>query len=459
MTLDQVARPLVEDIKEDLLPLLMEKREGAVRALLVNLHPADIAHVLVVLRDDELQSYLFSLLHTKETAADVLSELPTVVREHILEAMTSPVLADLVQQMSSDDAADVVQELPQERIAAVLKDLDQPEREAVQPLLAFDEESAGGIMATEVLSVSQDATILDAREVVRHRGEALEPYFFVYVTGNTGRLLGTLSMRDMVLHGSATPVVQVMDREPVTVPPTMDQEMVADLFRRYDLLAVPVVTDDSRFLGRITIDDIVDVMREEAEEDIARMAGTEVEEFDETSAKRIAFYRLPWILVSLAGGFLAGVVLDRFAGRISIGLSLVAFVPVIMAMGGNAGSQAAITMVRLLSLREVSKREILSIVWREARVGMLMGLITGAVIGAVAAFWRGAMFYGWVVGLSMAMAILVAVAMGTLTPVLFKRLKVDPAIATGPFVTVSNDATGLLIYFGLASLFLRVFGV
>jgi len=455
---EPVARPLIEDIKEDLIPLIEERREGALRGLLVDLHPADIAHVIVLLRDDDLQRYLFELIHDHHRAADVLAEVPGVIREHLTAGYSSEDLADVLEEMGSDEAADVLQDLPEDRAAKVLEDIEPAEQAALRPLLEYPEDSAGGIMASELLSVPQDATVGDAREQVRHYGEDVEPYFFVYVLGSGHRLRGSLSLKDMVLANSGIPVAEVMNREPISVPPEMDQEQVAELFRRYDLVAAPVVSDDGVLLGRITVDDVVDVIREEAAEDIARMAGTDEDEFHETSIRKIVFYRLPWILVSLTGGFLAGVLLDHFAGRLSIGLALVAFVPVIMAMGGNAGSQAAITMVRLLGTRHVHRREILGILMREARVGLFMGILTGGLLGVIAWLWRGAWFYGVVVGLSMGAAILMAVTMGTLTPVVFRRFRIDPAIATGPFVTVTNDAMGLLLYFGLAAFMLRVFG-
>ncbi|NNF06341.1 MAG: magnesium transporter [Candidatus Eisenbacteria bacterium] len=455
--MDPISQPLIEDIKDDLMPLIKERRAGALLAVLLDLHPADIAELMAITGDEDDQAYIFGLLNEPELASAVLAELSTQVREPLVEDIPRAALADLVEEMSSDDAADLIQELPTERVQQVLDEIEEEELEAVQPLLAYDEETAGGIMATEVLAIGEGATVGDALELVRTKGEEYDPFFYVYVQDSHGRLQGILSLKNLVMHGPETSVLDACNREPVSVPVTMDQEEVALIFRRYDLLAVPVIDDKQRILGRITIDDVVDVMREEADEDIARMAGTDEEEFDETSIRKIVFYRLPWILASVAGGFLAGVLLDYFAMNMALGISLVAFVPMIMAMGGNAGSQAAITMVRLLALRKLNRSEVLGILWREARVGMFLGGITGLSMGVIAYFWKGAWYYGVVVGASMAMAVLVAASMGAMTPILFKKLKVDPAIATGPFVTVSNDATGLLIYFGLAIFLLRFF--
>ena len=458
--MDRVPRPLIEGMREDLIPLIEERRDGALKAILVNLHPADIASVVATLRNsDNEQRYVFGLIDDSETASAVLVELPAPVRENVVEELPHAELADLVEEMESDDAADVVQELPEDVAEKVLSDIEPKDLAAVQSLLVHPEDTAGGIMATEVLTVGLDQTVADAREVVRTQGVQLEPFFFVYVVDKAQKLCGWLSLKELVLKRSQTPVQDAMDPDPVTVPPEMDQEEVAVIFRRYDLLAVPVVDENGVLLGRITVDDVVDVMREEAEEDIARMAGTVEEEFDESSIRKVSLLRLPWILISLFGGLLAGGVLKHYTGSLGMtALFLVAFVPVITAMGGNAGSQAAITMVRRLALHQVGSRESGSIVFREARVGMLLGIVCGIIVGGTAFVWRGEWFYGVVVGVAMAFAILVAATMGTLVPLIFHRLKVDPAIATGPFVSMTNDVIGLLIYFGLATLMLRIGG-
>jgi len=456
--MDHISRPVIEDIKEDLVPLIEERRGGALQTILLDLHPADIAEFVNILSDDDDQKYIFELMREAGLGSAILVELPSAVRDRLIEDLPSPELADLVEDMSSDDAADLVQDLPEGRAQEVLQDVEAAEAEAFKPLLHYGEETAGGIMASEILAVDRNQTVADAAALVRSHGEELEPFFFVYVLDADQRLLGVLSLKDLVLHDPRTNAYDACDREPVTVPVDMDQEAVANIVRRYDLLAVPVVDSSGRLLGRITIDDVVDVMREEADEDLARMVGTDEEEFSETSVRRIALFRLPWILASLGGGMVSGLLLNHFAAVLAMALSLIAFVPVITAMGGNSGSQAAITMVRLLALRRLSRRQVASIVWREARVGMLLGFLSGGILALVALLWKGSWFYGVAVGVAMASAILVAVTMGALIPVLFKRLKVDPAIATGPFVSASNDATGLLIYFGVAILLLRFTG-
>lgn len=458
--MDRVPRPLIDGMRQDLIPLIEERRDGALKAILVNLHPADIASVVSTLRNsDTEQRYVFGLIDDAEIASAVLVELPAPIRENVIEQLPHTELADLVEEMESDDAADVVQELPEDVAQKVLSDIEPDDLAAVRPLLVYPEDTAGGIMATEVLTVGLDQAVADAREVVRTQGEELEPFFFVYVVGENRKLCGWLSLKELVLKRSQTPVREAMDPDPVTVPPDMDQEEVAVIFRRYDLLAVPVVDENGVLLGRITVDDVVDVIREEAEEDIARMAGTVEEEFDEPSVRRVSLLRLPWILISLFGGLLAGGVLKHYTGSLGMtALFLIAFVPVITAMGGNAGSQAAITMVRRLALHQVGPMETGRMVFREARVGMLLGLVCGIIVGGTAFIWRGEWFYGVVVGVAMAITILVAATMGSVVPLIFHRIKVDPAIATGPFVSMTNDVIGLFIYFGLATLLLQLGG-
>ena len=457
--MERVERPQIEGVLDDLLPLVKDRRDAPLRNILLDLHPADVAAFIGSLRDEDDRRYVFGLLTEPEIASAVLTELSGPAREDITQDLHHDAIADLVEEMSTDDAADVLQELAPERASKVLEGMGAEEAAAMRPLLGYDEESAGGIMDAEVLTVPLGATVGEAREVVRARSEEAEPFFFVFVVDDEGRLRGTLSLRTLVLKHSGTPVVEAMDTQPVTVPPDMDQERVAEIFRRYDLLSVPVVDAKGRLLGRITVDDVVDVMREEAEEDIARMVGTDEEEFDESSVRRIAFLRLPWILTSLAGGLFAGAVLRHFTGTLGlVAVFLVSFVPVITAMAGNAGSQAATIMVRRLALRPVGAREMGSIVVRETRVGLLVGLICGVVAGTTAVIFKGIWLYGVVVSAAMIAAILVAAILGTTAPVFFRRVRVDPAVATGPFVSMTNDVVGLLIYFGLAVLLLGLAG-
>ncbi len=457
--MERVPRPLIEGVREDLLPLVEERRDGAIQAVLLNLHPADIALLVATLRDEEDQRYLFALVRERELASDVLAELPSAVRENVIAEIPHHELADLVEEMESDDAADLIQELEPELADQVLRGIEPEEREAMRPLLVHAEDTAGGIMATEVLTVDLSGTVGDARAVVRARHEDVGAFFHVYVVDDGNHLRGTLSIKDLVLQHSSTPVREAMNMDMVTVPPDMDQEQVANLFRRYDLVVVPVVSADGVLLGRITVDDVVDVMHEEAEEDLARMAGTVDFDFDESSARRVALLRLPWLVVSLFGGLLAGAVLNHFTGLLTHEvLILVAFVPVITAMGGNSGTQAAVTTVRRLALQQIQTRDVVSIVLREARVGVALGFMCGIVVGVVALAWKGTWFYGSVVGAAMMIAVLVATTMGSVLPIVFQRLRVDPAIATGPFVSMSNDVTGLFIYFGLATVLLRLVG-
>ncbi len=349
--------------------------------MLLNLHPADIALLISTLHDEEDQRYLFALVRESEQASDVLAELPTAVRENVIAEIPHHELADLVEEMESDDAADLLQELEPELADQVLQGIEPEEREAMRPLLVHREDTAGGIMATEVLTVNVNDTVGDARETVRARHEDVGAFFNVYVVDEAKRLKGILSVKDLVLQHSSTPAREAMNTDIATVPPDMDQEEVANIFRRYDLVAVPVVDEEGVLLGRITVDDVVDVMREEAEEDIARMAGTVDFDFDESSARRVALLRLPWLVVSLFGGLLAGVVLHHFTSVLTHELlMLVAFVPVITAMGGNSGTQAAVTTVRRLALQQLQNRDVVNIVLREARVGVALGLMCGLVV-------------------------------------------------------------------------------
>jgi magnesium transporter len=331
-------------------------------------------------------------------------------------------LADLVEGDGLDDAADLCRSWSQGWPIRSCR-IEPEEREAMRPLLVHREDTAGGIMATEVLTVDMNCTVGDAREMVRARHEDVGAFFNVYVVDEAKRLKGILSVKDLVLQHSSTPAREAMNTDIATVPPDMDQEEVANIFRRYDLVAVPVVDEEGVLLGRITVDDVVDVMREEAEEDIARMAGTVDFDFDESSARRVALLRLPWLVVSLFGGLLAGVVLHHFTSLLTHELlMLVAFVPVITAMGEpgtrprsppSAGWHAA-----------AQNRA-----WRTRASGSAGRRCVGLMCGiAVVALVEGTGSTG-ASGVAMMMAVLVATTMGSVLPIVFPSPRRSPSPA------------------------------
>jgi magnesium transporter len=436
---------------------LIERQDAkSILSVLGDRHPVEIAEILDHLPEDK-KKYTFGLLDAG-VAADVLQEVSELSWDQLLAEIETPRLIEILDETASDDAADIVGELSAEQTEEVLESIEPERADELRQLLRYDEESAGGIMSKQYVAVQEDGTVQEAIERIRTVADEVEFVYYLYVTDKRNVLAGVISLAQLVLSSPQSKVSEVMDTDVVSVPTGMDQEEVAALVEKYDLAAVPVVDRSGRLVGRITVDDVVDVIVDEASEDISKMAGTTDEEIRHDSALRIASIRLPWIVISLMGGILSGTIISHFRGTLGSLLALAFFIPVITAMGGNIGIQSSAIVVRGLATGEVGLFHIASRLLREARIGLLMGLMCGGVVGLVAFIWQGNPILGVIVGSAMLSAITVAATMGALVPLLFKKLNIDPAIATGPFVTMSNDIVGLFIYFGLAFLLLRLLG-
>ncbi len=436
---------MIERVQE----MIEHGESAALLDLLHAMHSADVSDLVEHLGAEEAD-YLFGLFD-HALASEVLAEMDEHSREHLVAEIGAEKLAQIVDRMESDDAAEVVAELSDELAERVLESIGEEDSEDVKELLQHEENTAGRLMAMEIVSVHEDVTVAEAIAAIRRAADEIEEFYNVYVVDDGGRLKGVLPLARLLRSRSDRRVADVMERDVVSVPEEMDQEDVAHMVQKYDLVSVPVVDEMDRLVGRITIDDIVDVVVEEASEDIRRMAGTGDEAIREDSAFRVAGVRLPWILISLIGGVLSGSVIGTFRGTLSSFLPLAIFIPIITAMGGNIGIQSASLTVRGLALGEIDAYEIWKRLFRELRVGVVMGLVCGGSVGMIALFWEHNAALGIVVGVAMGSAIMVAATMGAFVPIVFKKLGIDPAIATGPFVTMSNDIIGLIIYFGIAT--------
>ena len=446
----------LQKIVNELDELIERDDSRAVLELIEDRHPVEVAEFIDNLTEEK-KRYVFRLLHPP-VASGVLLEVSDLSRDQLVEGIEASRLAEIVDEMASDDAADIVGELSSERAEEVLDLVGAERADQLRQLLRYDEESAGGIMTKQFVSVPEDATVQEAIEQIRATVDQVESVYVIYVVDRRGVLVGILSLAQLVLSRPEEMVSRIMSTDVVSVPTNMDQEEVAALVEKYDLASVPVVDRVSRLVGRITVDDVVDVIVEEASEDISKMAGTTDEEIRQDSALRIAGMRLPWIIISLLGGILSGTIISHFRAALGSLLALVFFIPVITAMGGNIGIQSSAIVVRGLATGEIQLFRIAQRLFREARIGLLMGVMCGGIVGLVALVWQGNPLLGVIVGLAMLSAITVAATMGALVPLLFKKINIDPAIATGPFVTMSNDIVGLVIYFGLAAMLLRLLG-
>jgi magnesium transporter len=447
----------VEDITRDYLQALgediAERRDDELRARFQELHPADIAEVFDRLEDEQVQ-YLWKLIDIEERG-DVLVELEEDVRETLLATLTNEEIAEeVLENIDSDDAADVVGELPEERAEKVIAQLDTEDREDLLTLLRHPEGTAGALMGTELIRVEMDWTVTQAIREMRRQAEEVGTVHSVYVVNSAGQLLGRLSLKRLLLEASSTrSTIGDLFREDDTRTVKVDDpdELVVQVMKKYDLVALPVVDDHNRLLGRITIDDVVDLMEEEAEKDYQLASGLSDEVESDDSLWEMTRARLPWLLIGLFGGLAGAYVIGAF--DIERFPSMALFIPLIAAMGGNVGVQSAAIVVQgLAGGRTPSDARLAPRLLKELSLALLNGAICALVILGASLV----LGYGWnlsvTVSLALIAVIVFAALFGTFVPLTLDRFKIDPALATGPFITTANDIIGLIIYFGIGVL-------
>ncbi len=441
-------------------PLRRLLRRGA-RAhatnMLSKLHPADLARLMGLLDDDESLHVFGLLLATDlERAGEVLAELESGEALRLLEGRSDQEVAEILAELDPDDAAELVSSLPAEVAEGVLDQLERTGHEQVEDLLGYAEETAGRIMSPEVFALSEGVTVGDAIDAVRSSSsEDLEMVFYLYVVDERGQLVGVCSLRDLLLHRPTDQLEEVMSTRLVSVNVETDQEEVAQLVARYNYLAVPVVDDGNRLVGIITVDDVIDIIREEESEDILLMAGVGEDEEEVLTAPlwRNALLRLPWLFAAWIGGILAAQVIAYYEGLLDRLVALTFFIPIIVGMGGNVGTQAATIVVRGMATGKLIPGQQFLQVFRELRVALALGALFGVLLAlTVYGLNPSQPALGLAVGLSLVVCMALAATVGASTPILLRRFGVDPAIATGPFVTTSIDVLGILAYFTIAGL-------
>lgn len=447
----------MEDITRDFLNALSEdiagRHDDRLKARLSELHPADIAEIFDRIEDEEVQ-YLWRLIEV-EGRGDVLIELEEDVRESLLATLTTKEIAEeVLENIDSDDAADVIGELPDERAEKVIAALDTEDREDLLTLLRYPDGTAGALMGTELIRVEMEWTVTQAIREMRKQAEEVETFHSVYVVNAAGQLLGRLSLKRLLLTAtSARSTIGDLFKEDDTRTVKVDDpdEKVVQVMKKYDLVALPVVDDHNRLLGRITIDDVVDLMEEEAEKDYQLASGLSDEVESDDSLWTMTRARLPWLLIGLFGGLAGAYVIGWF--DIERFPSMALFIPLIAAMGGNVGVQSAAIVVQgLASGKSPTDARLAPRLLKELSVALLNGAICAGVIMGASLL----LGYGWNLSLTVSMAliavIIFAALFGTFVPLTLDKLKIDPALATGPFITTANDIIGLIIYFGIGVL-------
>ena len=448
-------KPELEEVLARARDLAVRKDRAGLAACLEPLHPADVADVLEELENGE-KVFVLKTLGT-EKAAEVLTEVDDRSGQALLHLLTDHEVVSLLEEMSSDDAADIMGNLPPAKSKQIHDLLPTDDRERLQELLEFDEDTAGGIMEAETAAVTEDSTIADAIGLVRSKADEIENLQNVYVIDKEGRLRGKVPILDLLLHDTSEKVLDVMKENVVKVPVDMDQEEVASLFGKYDEFTLPVVDRAGRLVGRITADDIFDVVEEEASEDIARIAGTGEDEIGETSPLRISRARLPWLIVSVVGEALNAVVMSRFTLSIETMVALVFFIPLLLNTAGSTGVQAAVVVVREIAVGHDAVGHVWRRVFRELQVALLNDVVLGLILFAVVTVWQGEVGLGLLLWVTLVCVTCVSAFLGAIVPLTMNRLGIDPAIAAGPFITVSSDVVGLLIYMVIATHYIAIF--
>ncbi|NNL76508.1 MAG: magnesium transporter [Desulfobacterales bacterium] len=444
-------RILVDSVKRLL-------RRGATSHLgkIVNkTHAADLSVVFRSLSVSQ-QRKLFDMISDVEQKGILFSELDEDTFHDLIEDMKIETIAEILESMPADDVADIIGRLPEEKSQAILEKMKTAESEEVEDLLRYDDDTAGGIMVPDFIALKEDTTAKEAIESLQKEHSDVEMAFYLYVVDEYGKLVGVSSLRQLVVVPPETPLKEFMSTDVFSARTDIDQEEVAKIVARYDILAVPVVDDLNRLVGIVTVDDVIDILRKEATEDILKMAGAGGEFIETKSILKSTRIRLPWLFASCIGGIIAVFIIGKFESSINKVAYLAAFVPVIMGMGGNIGTQSSTIVVRGLATGRINVRDIWSVVFKELSIGVILGLVYGALIGSVAQFRYSIEALAVSVALAVICSMTVAALVGSCVPMGFAKINIDPAVATGPFVTTAIDIISVFFYFVIATTLLGI---
>ncbi len=429
--------------------LYRRKARSALTKVLKKIHPAELAWIFRHLTTRERHD-IFEMLKEPGEVGDFLSELDDSIRLELVSTLQPRRIAEIITSMSTDDQADLLDELPDELREQVLALMKKEDAAEVEELLQYEPDTAGGIMSPDFLAMEKDLKVSEAILKVQQLSEEAEMAFYIYVVDEENKLKGILSLRQLLMNAAGKQLSNIMETDVVAVAPETDQEEVAHIVSRYNIMAVPVVDHEGVILGIVTVDDIVDVIREEATEDFLKMVGAGKDR--EILLKPVlqnALTRLPWLLASWVGGILAMFVITSFEEELAKVIILAGFIPVIIGMGGNIGTQSSTITIRGLATGRINIKRAWNFMGKQLWIGLILGIFFGLLLGSMAWIFDSSRL-GIVVALAIGATMFISALLGTMVPIILQRLDVDPAVATGPFVTTSADVLGVLIYFMLA---------
>ena len=453
-----------EAFMEQIEELVERKRWPELKDILIQMAPADIAQILDELPEDRLP-LLYRLL-PKELAAEVFVEMEPELQELLIKTFSDTELKEVLDELYVDDTVDIVEEMPASVVKRILQHADPETRKSVNEILKYPEDSAGSIMTTEFVDLKKDLTVADAIKRIRRTATDKETINICYVTDPSRHLLGIVSIRTLLLSDEDDIIGDIMDTNVIYVNTLEDKEVVAQDFSRYDFLAIPVVDTEERLVGIVTFDDAIDVMEDEATEDIEKMAAITPSEKPYLRTSVVSTYkaRIPWLLLLMISATFTGIIITTFEDALSAYVVLTSFIPMLMDTGGNCGSQASVTVIRCLSLNEIEFSDILAVIWKESRVAVLCG-VTLAVTNFLKMMLVDRLIMGntgltvpvaAVICLTLVFTVFCAKVVGCTLPMLAKKVGFDPAVMASPFITTIVDAISLMIYFQFATWILGI---
>ena len=448
------------NIEDTLIALVDGKKYNTLRDVLITMNPADIASVFDDMPEQKLP-LLFRLL-PKELAAETFVEMESDLQEMLIKGFSDNELKDVIEELYIDDAVDIVEEMPANVVNRILENTDPSTRKMINEILKYPEDSAGSIMTIEYVRLRADMTVSEALRVIRKTGIDKETIYTCYVVNSSRKLIGMVSAKTLLLSGEDDVIGDIMETNLIYVHTLEDKEVVANNFKKYDFLAMPVVDDEQRLVGIVTVDDAIDVMEDEATEDIEKMAAIIPTDkpYLQTSAFATWKVRIPWLLLLMISATFTGIILTKFENALAAHITLSAFIPMLMDTGGNSGSQAAVSVIRSISLGELEFKDIFRVIWKEARVAVLCG-VTLAAVNFVKVYLIDYMLIGnmpvfdpvtiSVVCITVAVTVVIAKVIGCTLPIFADKLGFDPAVMASPFITTIVDALSLLVYFSIAT--------
>ena len=441
---------MLEKVKE----LSELKNYIELKKYLATLEPADIAIFISELSKEEIV-IVFRLLH-KPVAAEVFVELDTDIQEDLINIFTEKELKEVLDELFLDDTADLIEEMPANVVRRIIKNINKKDRKIVNELLKYPEDSAGSIMTPEFIDFKENMTIEDAFEVIRKDGEDKVNIYTGYVLTKSRKILGTVDVKDMILADPEQNITEIIDDNIITVNTLEDKEEAAKKFDKYDLIVLPVVDNEDRLVGIITVDDAIDVLKEEAEEDFEKMAAVTPSEDSYFKTKVIthAKNRMFWLLLLMISSTITGAIITKYEAAFAALPILVSFIPMIMGTGGNCGSQASTLIIRGLAMDEIRAKDIFKVMWKELRVSVLVGIVLAIVNGIRLLIQYQDMNLAIIVGLTLILTAVMAKLIGCVLPIVAKKVKLDPAIMAAPIITTIVDSCSVFAFFNIAMLFI-----